>query len=76
MAAPCKTVCDGAAIPYLTEELYPALANLVDRTVLVPDEDTLATSRDLLLSQRKSSRNPPARWRPPAPGWCQPESAV
>ena len=24
----------------------------MDRTVLVPDEDTLATSRDLLLSQK------------------------
>ena len=38
MAAPCETVCDGAAVPYLTQELYPALASLVDRTVLVPDE--------------------------------------
>ena len=52
VAAPCETVCDGAAVPYLTEELYPALASLVDRTVLVPDEETLATSRDLLLSQK------------------------
>ena len=52
VAAPCETVCDGAAVPYLTEELYPALASLVDRTVLVPDENTLATSRDLLLNQK------------------------
>ena len=42
----------GAAVPYLTEELYPALASLVDRTVLVPDEDTLAASRELLLTQK------------------------
>ena len=52
VSAPCETVCDGAAVPYLTDELYPALANLVDRTVLVPDEDTMATSRDLLLGQK------------------------
>ena len=52
MAAPCETVCDGVAVPYLTEELYPALASLVDRSVLVPDEQTLATSRDLLRSQK------------------------
>ena len=52
VSAPCETVCDGAAVPYLTEELYPALASLVDRSVLVPDEDTLATSRDLLLRQK------------------------
>ena len=52
MSAPCETVCDGAAVPYLTEELYPTLASLVDRTVLVPDAATLATSRDLLLSRK------------------------
>lgn len=52
VATPCETVCDGAAVPYLTEELYPALARLVDRTVLVPDKDTLATSRQLLLDQK------------------------
>ena len=52
VSAPCETVCDGAAVPYLTEELYPALSSLVDRSVLVPDEETLATSRDLLLSQK------------------------
>lgn len=52
VSAPCETVCDGAAVPYLTEELYPALARLVDRSVLVPDEATLATSRDLLLTQK------------------------
>ncbi len=52
VSAPCETVCDGAAVPYLTEELYPALASLVDRTVLVPDERTLATSRHLLLGQK------------------------
>lgn len=52
VSAPCETVCDGAAVPYLTEELYPTLASLVDRTVLVPDAATLATSRDLLLSRK------------------------
>ncbi len=49
VSVPCETVCDGAAVPYLTEELYPALSRLVDRTILVPDEETLATARDLLL---------------------------
>ena len=50
VAAPCRTICDGVAVPYLTSELYPELARLVDRTVLVPDADTLATARDLLLT--------------------------
>ena len=52
VSAPCETVCDGAAVPYLTAELYPALARLVDRSVLVPDHETLATSRELLLTQK------------------------
>ncbi len=39
--APCSTVCDGVAVPWLSAELYPALASLVDETVLVPDRETL-----------------------------------
>ena len=50
VAAECRTICDGVAVPYLTEELYPALAALVDETVLVADRETLAASRDLLLA--------------------------
>lgn len=52
VAVPCETICDGAAVPYLTEALYPALAALVDGTVLVSDEETLAASRALLLTQK------------------------
>ncbi len=52
VAAPCRTVCDGVAVPYLTDELFPALARLVDRTVLVPDGDALDAARDLLLGAK------------------------
>ncbi len=52
VAVPCETICDGAAVPYLTEALYPALAALVDETAVVSDEETLAASRDLLLTQK------------------------
>ena len=52
IAVPCRTICDGVAVPYLTAELYPVLARLVDRTVLVPEEETLAASRDLLLARK------------------------
>jgi len=52
VAVPCETICDGAAVPYLTEALYPALAALVDEAVLVSDEETLAASRALLLTQK------------------------
>ncbi len=50
VSAPCATVCDGVAVPWLTPELHPVLTRLVDRTVLVPDEATLAASRELLLT--------------------------
>ena len=43
-------MCAATAVPYLTEEFYPALASPVYRTTLVPGEDTLATSRHVLLS--------------------------
>ncbi len=52
VAAPCRTICDGAAVPYLAAELFPALRRLVDRTVLVPDKDTLRASRRLLLETK------------------------
>lgn len=50
VASGCRTICDGVAVPYLTGELYPALAALVDETVLVTDEETLAASRRLLFA--------------------------
>ncbi len=48
VGAPCRTVCDGVAVPWLSTELYPALAGLVDRTVLVPDAETLETADELM----------------------------
>ena len=65
VSAPCETVCDGAAVPYLTEELYPALANLVDRTCWSRTR-TPSRPRGTCCSARRSSPSRRARWRPPA----------
>ena len=34
----CRTMCDGVAVPYVTEEMFPLLRDLVDDVVLVSEE--------------------------------------
>ena len=52
VAAPCETMCDGVAVPYLTPEIFPLLRQLVDETVLVPEEEVAQTIRDLAFHQK------------------------
>jgi len=35
----CNTICDGVAVPYITQEMYPLLRELVEEVVLVSEED-------------------------------------
>lgn len=44
----CHTCCDGIAVPYITEEMFPLLQELVDEVVLVSDDTTLESVRELL----------------------------
>ncbi len=48
----CSTICDGVAVPYITEELYPRLEALVDDVQLVPDEAVEAMIARLLLEAK------------------------
>jgi threonine dehydratase len=48
----CRTICDGVAVPYVTEELWPLLDALVDDAVLVSEDDVRATVRRLALTER------------------------
>lgn len=48
-AVDCRTICDGVAVPYVTEELFPLLSTLVDETLLVPDDEVRAAVRRLAL---------------------------
>ena len=45
----CSTMCDGVAVPYITEEMYPLLAELVERVVLISEEEVRAAIRRLAL---------------------------
>jgi len=45
----CDTICDGVAVPYITDEMYPLLAELADDVALVTEEDVRATIKRLAL---------------------------
>ncbi|HXH61785.1 MAG TPA: pyridoxal-phosphate dependent enzyme [Fimbriimonadaceae bacterium] len=48
----CKTICDGVAVPYITDEMYPLLSSLVEKVVLVSEETVRETVRTLCLVQK------------------------
>ncbi len=45
----CRTICDGVAVPYITEELYPLLRRVVDEVALVPEREVERTIKRLAL---------------------------
>lgn len=45
----CDTICDGVAVPYITDEAFPILREVVDEVVLVSEESVRATIRRLAL---------------------------
>lgn len=48
----CQTICDGVAVPYITDEVFPILAELVDSVVRVSERDVKATIKRLALGNR------------------------
>jgi threonine dehydratase len=48
----CHTMCDGVAVPYITEEMYPLLREVVDDVVLVSEEAVKATIKRLALQDK------------------------
>lgn len=48
----CHTICDGVAVPYMTEEVFGVLRKIVDEVVLVPDEVVKQTVKRLALGNR------------------------
>ncbi len=51
-SAPCHTICDGVAVPYMTEEVFSVIHDLVDEVALVSEETVKATIRRLALQNR------------------------
>ena len=48
----CDTICDGVAVPYITEEMFPLLRDLVDDAVLVSDDAVKASMRRLATNNK------------------------
>lgn len=48
----CHTICDGVAVPYMTDEMFPILRDVVDESVLVSEDDVRATIRRLARDNR------------------------
>ena len=48
----CDTICDGVAVPYITEELFPILREIVDEVVLVSEGRVVETIKQLAVGNR------------------------
>ncbi len=44
----CKTICDGVAVPYITDEMFPLLSELIDDVLLVSEQSVRAAIRSIL----------------------------
>ncbi len=45
----CDTMCDGVAVPYITDEAFPLLQEIIDDTVLVTEDEVRAAIRALAM---------------------------
>ena len=48
----CLTMCDGVAVPYITDEMFPILQELVDDVILVSEEAVADAIRRLAIGNR------------------------
>ncbi len=48
----CQTICDGIAVPYITDEMYPLLRTLVDEVRLVEEPAIRDAIRSLALDNK------------------------
>ncbi len=48
----CRTMCDGVAVPYITEQMYPLLRDVVDHVVLVSEDEVKTTIKRIALGNR------------------------
>ena len=48
MTVECKTICDGVAVPYITDEMFPLLNELIDDVLLVSERSVRAAIRSIL----------------------------
>ncbi|MEE8170489.1 MAG: pyridoxal-phosphate dependent enzyme, partial [Phycisphaerae bacterium] len=48
----CNTICDGVAVPYMTDEVFSIIRGIVDDVVLVSDDAVKDTVKRLALGNR------------------------
>ena len=48
----CNTICDGVAVPYITDEMFPLLQQIVDEVRLVSDEAVKSAVKRLALGNK------------------------
>ena len=48
----CQTICDGVAVPYITDEMFPLLNELIDDVLLVSERSVRAAIRSLLWQNK------------------------
>lgn len=51
----CKTICDGVAVPYITDELFPLLHELIDDVILVSERSVRLAIRSMLWGNKMLS---------------------
>jgi threonine dehydratase len=47
-----ETICDGSAVPLITEELYPLLEQVVDESITVSEADVKKAMREIMLRHK------------------------
>lgn len=52
MSVACDTICDGVAVPYITDEMFPLLREIVDDALLVPESSVKSMTRRLALRDK------------------------
>lgn len=71
VAVDCDTICDGVAVPYITDEMFPLLHSIVDRVALVSDETVRATVKQLAVGNKIVAE--PSGALATAAAWATPE---
>ncbi len=52
MSVDCDTICDGVAVPYITDEMFPLLEGIVDESVLVSEEAVKSMVKRLAMGNK------------------------
>jgi threonine dehydratase len=52
VAADCHTICDGVAVPYMTDEMFPLLRDLADDCILITEEEVKDAIRLLAFGNK------------------------